>query len=318
MSIDEKLKNMKPKDTPLLVLGYMLLGMILLLAPAKANAGDEHNHVHIDQEGDNLVLDILQSGKDQHIDLDLGLQYGNVDNLTMWIGQLGEDNEVEFSVSGDGNTVKIVQEGRGNFTGFASTWGKVNCPNATFCGDVDGVDNEIYVDQYCSLGSGCADTETGFHVWGDTNEIRWGQGAHLSSVTDTTFSHSTANKGGHKAIIDLHGDSNKVVGYQTNGWGTATSDDGHTADIWLYSSDNTIWSQQKHNAGKTLTIKTYVDNNTVNVAQQGGGAHTATILLYGNQPTTLNLTQINDITKTYSINQTCVTSGGCNINVTQQ
>ena len=30
MSIDEKLKNMKPKDTPLLVLGYMLLGMILI------------------------------------------------------------------------------------------------------------------------------------------------------------------------------------------------------------------------------------------------------------------------------------------------
>ena len=59
MNIDEKLKNMRPKDTPLLVLGYMLLGMILLLAPAKANAEDGHNHVHIDQEGDNLVMDIL-------------------------------------------------------------------------------------------------------------------------------------------------------------------------------------------------------------------------------------------------------------------
>ena len=49
------------------------------------------------QVGDNLDLTILQDGKAQHIDLDLGLQYGNVDNLTMWIGQLGEDNDVEFS-----------------------------------------------------------------------------------------------------------------------------------------------------------------------------------------------------------------------------
>ena len=50
------------------------------------------------QVGDNLELTILQDGKGQHIDLDLGLQYGNVDNLTMWIGQLGEDNDVEFVI----------------------------------------------------------------------------------------------------------------------------------------------------------------------------------------------------------------------------
>ena len=35
------------------------------------------------QVGDNLELTILQDGKGQHIDLELGLQYGNVDNLTM-------------------------------------------------------------------------------------------------------------------------------------------------------------------------------------------------------------------------------------------
>ena len=125
------------------VLGFVtLVGMALI--SLGAFAGDEHNHVHIDQEGDNLVLDILQTGTDQHIDLDLGLQYGNVDNLTMWIGQIGQDNDVEFSVSGDGNTVKIKQEGRKNFAGFTSTWGKVNCNNATFCGDIDGVNTVSY------------------------------------------------------------------------------------------------------------------------------------------------------------------------------
>ncbi len=62
---------------------------VLLSMATQLFAEEGHNHVHIDQTGDNLVMDILQSGKDQHIDLDLGLQYGNVDNLTMWIGQLG-------------------------------------------------------------------------------------------------------------------------------------------------------------------------------------------------------------------------------------
>ena len=75
------------------LIGGLLLGMGLLIAN-DAWGGEEHNHVHIDQVGDNLELTILQDGKGQHIDLDLGLTYGNVDNLTMWIGQLGEDNDV--------------------------------------------------------------------------------------------------------------------------------------------------------------------------------------------------------------------------------
>jgi len=31
MSIDKRLNEMEPKDTPLLVLGYILLGMFLLI-----------------------------------------------------------------------------------------------------------------------------------------------------------------------------------------------------------------------------------------------------------------------------------------------
>jgi len=317
MSIDEKLKNMRPKDTPLLVLGYMLLGMILLLAPAKANAGDEHNHVHIDQEGDNLVLDILQAGKDQHIDLDLGLQYGNVDNLTMWIGQLGEDNEVEFSVSGDGNTVKILQEGRKNFAGFTSTWGKVNCNNATFCGDVDGINNDVFVHQVCTAGANCQDSEVGFHVWGDSNLLRWGQGVALANKNDTTFGTDDGGEyGGHKIIADFHGDNNKIVGYQTNG--NTASPDGHTANLWIYADDNDFWAKQQNDMSKNLTVKAYNDANVVSIIQKNNAEHTATVLLYGSQPTTLDLLQQGSTAQSYSINQTCHTSGGCSISVTQE
>ena len=56
MSIDEKLRNMKPSDTPLLVVGYVLLGMMLLLG-MPANAQD--NEVLIDQA--------MSSGKPKEI-----------------------------------------------------------------------------------------------------------------------------------------------------------------------------------------------------------------------------------------------------------
>ena len=298
------------------VLGFVtLVGMALI--SLGAFAGDEHNHVHIDQEGDNLVLDILQTGTDQHIDLDLGLQYGNVDNLNMWIGQIGQDNDVEFSVSGDGNTVKILQEGRKNFAGFASTWGKVNCNNATFCGDIDGINNDVYVHQVCTAGANCQDSETGFHVWGDSNLLRWGQGVALSNKNDTTFgTDDGAEYGGHKTIVDFHGDNNKVVGYQTNG--NTSTPDGHTANLWIYANDNDFWAKQQNDMSKNLSVKAYNDANIVSIVQRNNASHNATVLLYGSQPTTLNLIQQGGTAQTYSINQTCHTSGGCTINLTQE
>ena len=67
MNIDKKLKNMKPSDTPLLVMGYILLGMMLLLG-LPANADDQE--VLIDQAGDNVILEANQEGYDNFIDID--------------------------------------------------------------------------------------------------------------------------------------------------------------------------------------------------------------------------------------------------------
>ena len=62
MSIDKRLNEMKPKDTPLLVMGYMLLGMIMLLSiDAKA---DDDNQVFIGQTGDNVIIEAIQEGYD--------------------------------------------------------------------------------------------------------------------------------------------------------------------------------------------------------------------------------------------------------------
>ena len=62
---------------------------------------------------------------------------------------------LNFPNPGDGNPVKIAQEGQNNFAGFTSTWGKVNCNNATFCGDIDGVDNDVYIKQKCTEDGNC-------------------------------------------------------------------------------------------------------------------------------------------------------------------
>ena len=70
MNIDKKLKNMKPSDTPLLVVGYVLLGMMLLLGlPAQA----QDNEVLTYQAGNNVIIEGNQEGYDNVIDIDLGI-----------------------------------------------------------------------------------------------------------------------------------------------------------------------------------------------------------------------------------------------------
>ena len=71
------------------------------------------------------------------------------------------------------------------------------------------------------------------------------------------------------------------------------------------------------NGDKTFTMTIYNDDNEVAVTQKNNGAHTATITLRGTQPTDLNLTQSGNSTQTYSLNQNCVTAGGCSVTVNQ-
>ena len=98
MNIDEKLKNMKPNDTPLLWLGYTILGMMLLLGqPANAQSATDN------------VIDISNPGSS--------------DNLNLNIQQAGYDNEVTLSIGGSSNTLDIYQLGAKNTTKYTDTWG---------------------------------------------------------------------------------------------------------------------------------------------------------------------------------------------------
>ena len=69
----------------------------LILIPTFLWAGDEHNHVHIEQVGSGAV---------------------NVD-----ITQIGYDNFIDFTFAHSGNTFNMTQTGTDNSISWVSYWG---------------------------------------------------------------------------------------------------------------------------------------------------------------------------------------------------
>ena len=150
-----------------------------------------------------------------------------------------------------------------------------------------------------------------WHLDGDNNSIRWGQGGKLSSSTDTTFSYDGTESGGHYARLDIHGSNNNVSGFQAN-----SGNGGHTYNQLIFSSYNDVYVEQRGDGAKTLNLTISNDDNTVSVIQRATG-HTATINLSGSDPTTLSLLQQGTTAQSYGLSQNCITIGGCSVSVTQ-
>ena len=92
----------------------------------------------------------------------------------------------------------------------------------------------------------------------------------------------------------------------------------HSMTVNIYADDNEVFARQAQNGNKTLTLTIRNDGNDVYINQRDNGAHTATITLTGSFPTDLSLTQKGNTAQSYSLTQNCLTSGGCNVSVTQQ
>lgn len=305
MNIDDKLNNMKPKDTPLLVLGYIILGMFLLI-PLGAKAGNE-NDVMITQTGNNVAIDIAQGGYDNSVDVKLGLVTSDTYN-TFSVVQAGNDNSVYFSVGGNNNTIYLQQEGKNNDIGWTDAWGS----GYSWGGDLDGNNNNIEIRQKCSF-STCNANDVQFHIQGNNNDVLFGQGYYLSSTDDTTFDYDNYEPGGNFLRLDIHGDNNDFSGSQK----MDSSGTNHSMTVNLYSNSNDVFAQQWANGNKTLTLTTNNDSNIVDIEQKSSGAHSATISLDGTNPTTLDLLQQGTTNQSYTLTQSCVTVGGCSISVTQ-
>ena len=173
MSIDKRLNEMEPKDTPLLVMGYMLLGMIMLLS-IDAKADDEDNQVFIGQAGDDVIIEANQEGYENRIDLDLGIIKSDSSNNIYRSLQDGFDNDIKFSLDGQSNEIAILQEGNNFYIGFSSVWGEGHDQG----GDIDGDSNTLKLWQKCSWAS-CNESKIEFHVEGDSNDVIVAQGWFL-------------------------------------------------------------------------------------------------------------------------------------------
>ena len=231
------------------------------------------------------------------------------DSLVFNVTQIGYDNDTIFTLGGSSNSILIKQEGNNNEISFVDYWGS----GETWGGDLDGNSNALHFEQ---SGTG-SKNDIGFHIIGNSNTVRWGQGTVLNNSSDTTFDSASAvaDDGGHKLNLDIHGSDNTLIGYQKS---NLVNGGDHTATVYLYSDDNIAWLRQQGAGDKTLYLRTNNDDNVVNSNQKGSGDHATSITLGGSYGTTLNLIQNSSSNLSYNLTQSCVTAGGCTISVTQE
>ena len=238
------------------------------------------------------------------------------DNLNLTIEQIGYNNKLFFSIGDiDDTVIDLKQEGNYGEIGYANdspSWGS----GVSWGGDIDFDDHNLKFWQNCTKGTSCNKNDIQFHVsYGDDNKVWWAQGYEISSRTDTSWAKDNTEGGGHKVTIDVHGSRNVVVGQQRNC--SANVCDGHTAQIYVYGDDNSVFGKQKADDSKTFLLTINNDDNVVDYLQDGRGEHTASIVLGGSYGTDLDISQHSNTNQSYSLIQNCQTSGGCSISVTQ-
>ena len=95
--------------------------------------------------------------------------------------------------------------------------------------------------------------------------------------------------------------------------------DRHTfnLDIHADSTDVDLWQEGSGEHYAHSYFYGTADGSDVDLTQKGNANHNAQIRLQGNQPTTLTLLQQGTTNQSYNLTQTCYTTGGCTVNVTQ-
>ena len=265
-------------------LKLLLISLISIVSLSAIAGPTDDNHIHVEQ---------VQSG----------------DNFNLTIDQFGYANMVRFSANHDNNSLNLLQVGNNMYIGYTDAWGS----GYNWGGDLDGVGNEVDVRQKCSYAT-CNETDFQFHIWGDDNEVVFGQGYENGNSLTPNWSYDGNEPGGNFVRLDIHGDDNKFKGSQKQD----SSSINHSIIANIYADNNDVYVKQMQNGNKTLNLTIYNDWNEVDVVQKKNGAHSATITLRGLYPTDLFLTQTGNTTQTYNLSQNCVTAGGCSVSVTQQ
>ena len=282
--------------------------LILTMCVLTGQLYAQDNETNIAQQGDNVIINVLQQGYDNSIDVDLGLASGDSGN-EFEVKQDGNDNNVFLSVGGNTNSLSLYQEGAKNSIGWTDTWGS----GVNWGGDLNGNSNNIMIKQYTDTGKNIADNYFGFHIQGNNNNVKGGQGYYINDSGTYTRSQGW---GDNYMRLDIHGDDNNVITTQR----TDAANNGATAYVNVYADYNDVYVQQRQGS-HTLNLTINNDSNDVWITQAGQPAHTSTITLTGAYPTDLTLQQGVHATTTaltYTLSQNCQIVGGCSISVTQQ
>ena len=230
----------------------------------------------------------------------------NSGDVDLNITQVGYDNEINFSFAHGGNTFDLLQTGANNTIKWTDTWGS----GYQWGGDLDGTDNALTIKQNTTTGNTPANNYFGFHIQGNNNTVKFGQGYHVSDTGN--FNIDNDDYGGMYVRLDIHGDYNTYIGSQRND----DSSDTIQAYINLYSDHNDIYTAQRQ-GDHYLSLTTNSDYNDAWITQKGEGDHQATITLGGTYGTNLYLMQQSNLQQTYTLTQDCQTVGGCSVSVTQ-
>ena len=235
------------------------------------------------------------------------------------------DNGIYIDQVGSGNSITILQDSNDNqIRGIgqqkAKMWGNNNiydirqgAPTTTGINlielMVDGDSNNLTLFQD-RFDAGTPDSSAS----GD-NILRIDIDGNSNTIA--TNQRGETNAGGQFGEINITGDLNDVTMIQRSTLSeTAFIDitgNSNVVDLLQQNTSNAVGST------KFADIKLTGDGHTVNLTQDGTGGHQATInLTYGSAPSTLNLNQLGSTSQSFSLEQTCYTSGGCSTTLTQQ
>ena len=176
-------------------------------------------------------------------------------------------------------------------------------------------------------------------IYGNNNTIDLEQnGNNIILNLDVDSNHtdiiSKQNGDGHRArIISENGDYNYIYLYQSNTGGEGnfadirTSGSNNSATAYQYDNNQLLVIDTNGNDDNTITVTqrdgenyasivTNSDDNTISLTQKGGGDHAANIITSGN-PYTATITQDSSTSRSFELNSSCSTSGGCSSTVTQ-
>ncbi|MAI05372.1 MAG: hypothetical protein CMA07_06635 [Euryarchaeota archaeon] len=215
------------------------------------------------------------------------------------------DNEISLEQSGTNFSLGIEQVGSHNVIQMLSS---DSYNTTTYSGflfiqynEDTSSDNKITIDEVTGTGNG----------------VKICQGCafdYPESYTNHDYWYDNWEGGGHTVDLTMYGDNNGVSVQQTN----QGSSDGHSVDLHLAGDDNEVTTIQQHDGAKSIYLTIYNDENDVFIRQKGSGStHNANITLDGTYGTDLTLKQFNS-TASYTLQQNCLTVGGCSVTITQQ